>query len=102
MCVKGIEAASMRCKGFTSELLWTCRSFEAGAGLGLDFMLLLLSIIHIEKDTRGRKKMKVAASENRLAGHEQGSYVECQDGNGPHRTICAGFEGKHEPRGGQM
>lgn len=72
----------MHCKGFKSELLWTCRSFEAGMGLGLDFMPLLLSIIHFEKDTRG-KKLKLAVSENRLVGHEQGSYVECQDVNGP-------------------
>lgn len=52
MCVKGIEVASSQHRGFKSELLWTPVSFEAGMGLGLDFMMLLLSIIHFEKITR--------------------------------------------------
>lgn len=41
--------------GFGSKLLLKGGSFDTATGFGLDFMLLLLSIIQFEKDTRGKK-----------------------------------------------
>lgn len=54
MCVKGIKAAQTQCTGFKSELFWAWGSFEGGMGLGLDFMLLLLSVI--QKYIAGKKR----------------------------------------------
>lgn len=71
--MKGIEAALTQRKGFKSELLWTQGSFEAGLGLGSDFGRLLMSIIHFEKGTGGKKqKLPESKKQRDFMGMESG------------------------------